>query len=219
MRDDVHARRVVPDEKWLAAGLGLVDEIRCVLSRMTSSTVSMLYLMPVDRVRRQRAFVDDLLLADLAPARIDSVGSSVSVAKECTQVARTDRSLQVLRVVGIPERVLHRVEVIEIAEELVEAVHAWQIFVAVAEMVLAELPGGVAHRLQRGGDGRRLCGHADVGAGLTDGGQAGADRQLAGDEIGAARGAARLRVVVGEQHALGASLSRFGVLPAIMPRW
>ena len=39
--------------------------------------------------------------------------------------------------------------------------------------------------------------------GLADGGQAGADRQLAGDEVRAARRAARLGVVVGEEHALG----------------
>ena len=36
------------------------------------------------------------------------------------------------------------VEVVEVAEELVEAVHRGQELVAVAEVVLAELPGGVA---------------------------------------------------------------------------
>ena len=41
--------------------------------------------------------------------------------------------------------VFHRVEVIEIAEELVEAVHRRQELVLVAKMVLAELAGGVAH--------------------------------------------------------------------------
>ena len=48
--------------------------------------------------------------------------------------------------------------------------------------------------------------HADRRAGLADGGHAGADRQLAGDEVGAAGRAARLGVVVGEQHALGGEL-------------
>ena len=42
-------------------------------------------------------------------------------------------------------RVLHRVEVVEVAEELVEAVHGRQELVEVAEVVLAELAGGVAH--------------------------------------------------------------------------
>src|SRR5271157_10301 len=69
-------------------------------------------------------------------------------------------------------------------------------------MVLAELAGFVPQRLQRGGDRRRLVGHADRGAGLADRGQAGADRQFAGDEVGASGGAARLRVIVGEAHAL-----------------
>ena len=36
------------------------------------------------------------------------------------------------------------VEVIEVAEELVESVHRRQVFIEVAEVVLAELPGGVA---------------------------------------------------------------------------
>ena len=54
--------------------------------------------------------------------------------------------------------VFHRVQVIEIAEELVEAVHRGQELVPVAEVVLAELAGGVAQRLERGGDGHRLAG-------------------------------------------------------------
>ena len=123
------------------------------------------------------------------------------------QVARADL-VAVGRIVreGVPVRIRHRVEVVEVAEELVEAVHRRQELVQVAEVVLAELPGGVALRLQRGGDGDGLGRHADVGAGLADGGHAGADRQLAGDEVGAARGAARLGVVVGEHHALGGQL-------------
>ena len=100
-------------------------------------------------------------------------------------------------------RVLHRVEVVEVAEELVEAVDGRQELVEVAQVVLAELAGGVAHRLQRRGDGRRLRRQADRGAGLADGRQAGADRELAGDEVGPAGRAARLGVVVGEQHPLG----------------
>ena len=61
-------------------------------------------------------------------------------------------------------------------------------------------------RLERRGDRHRLGRQAGGGAGLADGGHAGADRQLAGDEVGAARRAARLGVVVGEQHALGGDL-------------
>ena len=112
---------------------------------------------------------------------------------------------QFLRV-GRVRRVFHRVEVIQVAEELVEAVHRRQELVVIAQVVLAELAGGVAHRLERGGDGHGLRRQAGGGAGLADGGHAGADRQLAGDEVRAARRAARLGVVVGEQHALGGDL-------------
>ena len=175
-----------------------------VLSRMTSSKVSMLYLMPSIGCGGSGPSSVIFCLPTL-PQRGSTVGSSVSVAKVWRRLRGPTLSFSVLRIVGV-ERILHRIEVIEVAEELIEAVHRRQIFVAVAEMVLAELPGGVAHGLQHGGDGRRLRRHADRGAGLADGGQAGADRQLAGDEIGAAGGAARLGVVGVEQHALGGEL-------------
>ncbi len=98
-------------------------------------------------------------------------------------------------------RVFHRVEVIEVAEELVEAVDGRQEFIPVAEVVLAELAGGVALRLERGGDGAGFRGQTGGRARLADGGHAGADGQLAGDEVGAPRRATRFRVVVGEEHA------------------
>ena len=61
-------------------------------------------------------------------------------------------------------RLLLGVEVVEVAEELVEAVHRRQELVAVAQMVLAELAGGVAERLERLGDGDVLGAQAEVGA-------------------------------------------------------
>ena len=66
---------------------------------------------------------------------------------------------QILRVVGVA-RVFHGVEVVEVAEELVEAVDGRQELVLVAEMVLAELTGGIALGLQRRGDGHRFGGQA-----------------------------------------------------------
>ena len=73
-------------------------------------------------------------------------------------------------------------------------------------MVLAELAGGVAHPLQRSGNRHRLRGYPDGCAGLAHRGHACADRQFTGDEVGAACRAARLGVVVGEQHAFGGEL-------------
>ena len=107
----------------------------------------------------------------------------------------------ILRVVGMLG-LLFGVQVIEVAEELVEAVDGRQMLVAVAEMVLAELAGLVAVRLQQLGDGRVLLHQPFVRAGQADLGQAGADRRLAGDEGGAPGGAALLAVPVGEQGAL-----------------
>ena len=116
-------------------------------------------------------------------------------------------------------RVFHRVEVIEVAEELVEAVDGRQELVPVAQMVLAELAGGVALRFERGGNRDSLGWKAGLGTRLADRGHAGADGQLAGDEVGAPRRAARFRVVVGEEHAFLGQLVEVGVLPAIRPRW
>ena len=98
-------------------------------------------------------------------------------------------------------RVFHRVQMIQVAEEFVEAVNGGQKLVAVAQMVLAELAGGVALRLERGGNRAGFGRQADLGTRLADRGHAGANRQFAGDEVRATRRAAGLGVVVGEQHA------------------
>ena len=95
------------------------------------------------RFGHKLARVLDLLLADLAPARVDR-GVVGGGRHRADHVARTDLGPQVLRIVRMAG-VFHRVEVIEIAEELVEAVHRRQELVLVAEMVLAELAGGVTH--------------------------------------------------------------------------
>ena len=54
-------------------------------------------------------------------------------------------------------RLVLGIQMIEVAEELVEAMHRGQEFVAVAKMVLAELPGRIALRLEQFGDGRILA--------------------------------------------------------------
>src|SRR5271166_2473697 len=69
-------------------------------------------------------------------------------------------------------------------------------------MVLAELAGGVAQRLEHLGDGRVFLLQADGGAGQADLGEAGADWVLPRDEASAAGGAALLGIVVGEEGAL-----------------
>jgi hypothetical protein len=110
--------------------------------------------------------------------------------------------LRILRVVR-QFRFLFGVEVIQVAEELVEAVHRGQVLVAVTEVVLAELPSGVALRLEPRRDRRVLRLQAQRRPGQTHLGQAGAVRVLASDERRSSCGAALLRVIVGEQHPFG----------------
>ena len=54
-------------------------------------------------------------------------------------------------------RLFFRIQVIEVAVELVETVIGRQELIAVAEMVLAELPRGISQRFQRLGDGDISC--------------------------------------------------------------
>ena len=93
------------------------------------------------------------------------------------------------------------IQVIKIAEELVEAMNGRQKLVAVAEMVLAELPGHVAERLEQIGERRILIRQPFLGSRQSNLQKAGAHRALAGDERGAAGGAGLLTVIVGEDRA------------------
>jgi hypothetical protein len=88
--------------------------------------------------------------------------------------------------------------VIEVAEELVEAVIRRQMLVKVAQMVLAELPGGIALLFQKRGDGDVLFLHALRRARHAHLAEAGAKRRLPGDEGRPAGGAGLLAVIVGE---------------------
>src|SRR5437667_11176672 len=95
-------------------------------------------------------------------------------------------------------RIFHCVEVIEIAEELVEAVDSGQEFIQIAEVVLPELAGRVALRFERGCDRASLSWYADLGTRLADRRHASANRKFAHDEVCATRRATRFGVVVGE---------------------
>ena len=154
------------------------------------------------RMRRQRAGVRDLLLADAAPARI--LRRVVDVGRDAVDdVARAEPrveflALRVLRVVGL----FHRIEVVEDPVELVEAVDRGQVFVAIPQMVLADLRRRVAERLEEFRDRRIGILQALFGRGQADFQQPGAERRLPGDERRASRGAGLLSVVVREQRAL-----------------
>ena len=89
---------------------------------------------------------------------------------------------------------------IEVAEELVEAVVRRQHVIEVAKMVLAELSGRVALVLQRRSDGDDLLIHAGRRGWNADFRKAGAQHALPGDERRAPRGAGLLAVGVREHH-------------------
>ena len=104
----------------------------------------------------QRAGVLDRLLADLAEARID--GRIVHVRRLAIQNAAWSVVREEIReILGIRVvrqfRLLRCVQMIERAMELVEAVDGGQVFVAVAQVVLPELPGGVTLSLEQLCDG------------------------------------------------------------------
>ena len=103
---------------------------------------------------------------------------------------------------------------VERAVELIEPVDGGQVFIAVAQMVFAELAGGVALRLEQLGNGHvaelqtlRRAGQADLGV-------ARAQTALAGEERGASRRATLLGVVVGEDHAFLGDAINVGGLKA-----
>ncbi len=190
----VHVGEVDPDEERLAA-LRLPFD---VVGRSLRDVV-------VDRFHPllgQRAGVFDRLFADAAEARVD--GGVIAVGGFAIQHAARSvlgAELGVLRIVG-QLRLLFRVEVIQVAVEFVEAVHRRQEFVAVAEVVLADLRGGVSALFEQRGDRGVFLLQSERRAGQADFGQSGPQAMLPGDEGGPARRATLLGVVVGEDHAL-----------------
>src|SRR6267378_2420913 len=91
---------------------------------------------------------------------------------------------------------------VKVAEKLIEAVYGWQEFVAVAEMVFAELPGRVSLRLQKFGDGWVFSRQSFFRPRQAHFQESGPQWTLSSDECGAARGAGLLSIIVGEYRAL-----------------
>ena len=107
-------------------------------------------------------------------------------------------------------RIFHRIQVIQIPKKLIEAVNSRQELVQVAQMILAELTGRVAHGLKRCGNGHSLFWYTDRRARLADGGHACANWQFTSNEVGPSRRTACFGVVVGETHPLSGELVEVG---------
>src|SRR5262249_46559026 len=148
----------------------------------------------------QRTRVFDRLLADAAPTRL--FGRIIGVSGLASQhTTRTD-SLPHGGILRIKEilRILLRVEMIEIAVELVKTMHRRQVLIAIAEMILSELSGGVTQRLEELGDRYVARLQADRRAGNADLREPGPQCALAGNERRSPRSATLLSVVIGENH-------------------
>ena len=137
---------------------------------VSSSIVSMRFLVSGP--------VSSMVCLPNLPKRGSTVGSSRSMALLLITPRGPNfaREYRVFRIVGVFGLFLS-IEVIQVAEELVEAVHRRQEFVPVAEMVLAELAGGVAQRLERFGNGNVLRLQSDGSAGNADLRESRAQRQ------------------------------------------
>ena len=164
-------------------------------AEVSSSIVSMRFLVS--------APVSSMVCLPILPKRGSTVGSSRSVALHRStprgpNLAAIGRVLRIVRQL----RLFLGVEMIEVAEEFVEAVHGRQRLIAVADMVLAELAGRIAEVLQQAADGGIELAHAHRRAGEAHLGQPGANAVLAGEERRAAGGAGLLAVVVLELDAL-----------------
>src|SRR5215471_939682 len=142
----MHMREVDPDKDRLAGFLLSLDEVH----GPTGDVV-------VDRHHPrlgQRTGVLANLLADLAEARIH--GRVLLVRRLAIQNAARPK----LGAKGWFLRIVRQlwlflgVEVVEVAVKLVKAVNSGQVLVAVAKVVLAELSGRVAERLEQLGDRR-----------------------------------------------------------------
>src|SRR5579871_2498916 len=173
---EVHSGGVVPQEERAVVLMSAVEEIKSLCGNLVIDGFHAL--------SRERTGI----LNRLASLAIRPAMQYASRSETFFEI----RILRIVRILGL----FFGVQMVEIAEELIEAVHGRQEFVLVAEMVLAELPCSVAEGLQQFGDGRILRAKTQVRSRHADLGQTGANRVLTGDERGAAGRATLLTIIV-----------------------
>ena len=178
MGAEVHACAAPPDEPGLACLVLALDEILCCSHGFVIDGFHALL--------GQRTCVLDLAVG----RRLDDTTWAIFLAKL--------RILRVILVFGF----LFCVQVIEIAEKLVETVIGGQHFIAVTEVVLAELAGRIALRLEQAGNRGILNHHSLFGTRQADLGETGTKDALTGNEGGTPCGTGLFTVVVGEGHPL-----------------
>jgi len=103
---------------------------------------------------------------------------------------------------------------IEVSEELVEAVVSGQKLVLITQVVLPKLSARVTERLEKFRNSRVFGAQADIRAGRTHLGESCADGLLPSDESGTASGAALLRIPAVKQRAFfGNAVDVRGLVP------
>src|SRR3954453_11556319 len=196
VRPHVHPGGVVPQQERLLGVMGAVDEVERTLQQVVFPCLHAL--------AGQGASVLDRLLADPSESRVlrgvvDVAGPAVKDPTRDEELLKDRQILRVVRLLGL----LLRVEVVEVAVELVEAMHGRQELVAVTQMVLAVLGRHVAQGLEQLGQGRVFGLEPLLGTRQSDGRQSRAHRDLPGDERRAPRRATGLRVGIGQHRTLG----------------
>src|ERR1700722_17376440 len=151
---------------------------------------------------RQRTFVLNDLLAYPSPTRISRRVIHTG-RRGGDNIARTEALPEVghFRIVVLV-RLFHGIEVVEDSVELVEPVYGRQIFVAVAQMIFANLRGRVTFGLKQFRNRRIPILDALFRAWQTYHQETSSKRNLPQDECGSSSRAGLLRVVIGEERAV-----------------
>ena len=160
-------------------------------------------VLAVDRLdagtrRQRRRIVPESLRPHLVPSIVESYAADL-------QHAAPAELRQVFRILGIPSRklrLLRGVEAVEVAAELVEPLTVGSDSLRSPTWFLPNCAGGVAEALHHSADRGIELAHPHRRAGEADLGQPGAQAVLAGEEGGAAGGAALLAVVLQEADPL-----------------
>jgi hypothetical protein len=184
----MYARRVVPAEERLARG---VLPFHVVDGGPGGFVVNCFHPL-----LGERSAVLDGLHADLAEPRVD--GRVVGVGRLALEYAARAELGPVGRILRVIRQLwfFFGIEVVEVAEELVEAVDRGQTFVAIADVILAELTRRVTQILEQTADRRIKLAHAHRRAGKADFGHAAANAMLAREKGGPTGRAGLLCVIL-----------------------
>src|ERR1035438_7210967 len=188
----MHARRAVPEKEWLSAFHGFVHEVERDLEQV--------FFNRLHTLASERTGVFALLFPPRPETRIGRCRVIRCQSNATEYPAGSELLVKggILRVVRI-FRLFLGVEVIKVSVKFIEAVDGWQKFVSVAEVVLANLSGGVSERLEQFGDCWVFLLQSKRRTRQPDGQQARTKRMLPRNKRGTPRRAALLSIVIGEE--------------------